>query len=406
MLEGLVIALVLIVNLFILTESCYSGYTPGRKNHHDTSDFFVPTDGYNLPLLGKDFQMPKTEDLLLNITAWNKSIPRLVWVAVRNTSDARPVHTAIFMKKNMDWSFNICGNDEKDYFMYKHFNNTSILWAYHILNPLLGTAKVEVWRLAVLYVYGGLYIDDDADIGTPLDSIVREGDKLILGKESYDYDDRCFIDEFPLSNKSLYQKYGVDQYRTDIFDNKYFFNWAIFSSPKHPIVLKILEYAVELIKREYLGNSAIKMHVNDHRGKLLMCATTFPITLVARDFFLKNESTGLRIGGFFFHEYGGNMKAWYNDHAPNHWVKMINKKRTPYLREYAPLDTNYYENKLVQAPNQKEVYLVINKSRHAFPDLDTFLSMHFDLNQIKLISNQVMKSIPKGDDLPKKELSI
>ncbi len=42
-----------------------------------------------------------------------------------------------------------------DAFMSKYYANTSFLWAYEVLNPVIGTAKVELWRLAVLYLRGG-----------------------------------------------------------------------------------------------------------------------------------------------------------------------------------------------------------------------------------------------------------
>lgn len=42
--------------------------------------------------------------------------------------------------------------------------------------------------------------------------------------------------------------------------------------------------------------------------------------------------SGLYVGGEKFSEFGGNMKAWYNDFVvPNHWVKAV--KREPYLLE-------------------------------------------------------------------------
>jgi len=41
---------------------------------------------------------------------------------------------------------------------------------------------VEIWRLAVLYVYGGLYMDDDAVLGTRLDDIVASEDRFIIAK--------------------------------------------------------------------------------------------------------------------------------------------------------------------------------------------------------------------------------
>ena len=89
------------------------------------------------------------------------------------------------------------------------FANTSTLWAYEVLNPQIGTSKVEIWRLgyhrhhhhhhhhhhyhhhghhhhyyystAILYAWGGMYMDDDANFGTNLDEVIEETDKLILG---------------------------------------------------------------------------------------------------------------------------------------------------------------------------------------------------------------------------------
>ena len=43
--------------------------------------------------------------------------------------------------------------------MEESYANTSILWIYNTLNPLIGCSKPEIWRLAVLYKYGGIYLD-------------------------------------------------------------------------------------------------------------------------------------------------------------------------------------------------------------------------------------------------------
>jgi len=86
-----------------------------------------------------------------------------------------------------------------------------------------------------------------------------------------------------------------------------------------------MTHVVNLIKFEYLGESKIKLSPSDHRGKLLMCASTFPITLAAREMVLEHrqDDIGLRVGGEQFAEYGGDMKAWNNDHNPNRWVKVM-----------------------------------------------------------------------------------
>ena len=273
-------------------------------------------EGYDRPV------MPSSVPDVFNFTGsepYMKLIPQHIWIAVRDISDDRPVHLAEFLKKNINWTVHYCDNDLKDQFMETVFANTSTLWAYNILNPIIGTAKVELWRLAVLYVYGGLYMDDDATLATPLDEIVEENDKFIIAKEPGTFDDRCYVDSYPLSNFSMIQRFGPAAYKNPIFDDKFWVNWAIFSTPRHPLLVRVLEHITALIRFEYFGESAIKMHVNDHRGKLLMCASTHPIYHSAREMILENiTDLGIKVGDDHFINYGGNMKAWYNDYVvPN-----------------------------------------------------------------------------------------
>lgn len=68
----------------------------------------------------------------------DKFVPPHVWIAVRNISDKRPNHLAGFVSKNSNWTVHYCDNAEKDRFMNDVFFNTSTLWAYNVLNPLLG----------------------------------------------------------------------------------------------------------------------------------------------------------------------------------------------------------------------------------------------------------------------------
>ena len=110
------------------------------------------------------------------------------------------------------------------------------------------------------------------------------------GEEPYDFDDRCYFDDLSLSNNSMSKKYGFIENNQTLFNNKFFVNWAFFSSPQHIIVKKSLETTVELIKREYNGNSGIKMYTMDRRSKLLQCMSTYPITHIARELVLQNTS--------------------------------------------------------------------------------------------------------------------
>lgn len=86
------------------------------------------------------------------------------------------------------------------------------------------------------------------------------------------------------------KKYGVIESNRTLFNDKFFFNWAFFSSPQHILIRKSLEFTVDLIKREYDGNSAIKMYTPDRRCKLLQCMSTYTITHVARELVLQNTA--------------------------------------------------------------------------------------------------------------------
>lgn len=394
--------------------------------------------------------------------ATGKFIPRHVWIAVRNASDARPTHylgATGFLRRNAAWDVHFCGNAEKDAFMARHFAGSAFLWAYDVLNPVIGTAKSELWRLAVLFVEGGVYMDDDADIRRPLDEVVGADDQFIVGKESYDWKDHCFTADFALSNTSLTARFG-DLNRLTLFDNRFFFNWALFAMPGHALLERIIERVTQLIRREYLGDSAIVLAPTDHRGKLLMCASTFPITLAARELVLEHiqqqqqqqqhqqqsiythkqtsssngttnpkhdhdqhqyqyqhqqdhqnatemmqrvqtamQALGLRIGAEQFRDIDGDMKAWNNDHNPHRWVKQMNKHRLPYLRDYAPLGKEVLEGKAVQIQGKRDIYVVEKGQRRAFPSLDLFLMKGFTLETVKMISPALAQQLPLGEPL-------
>jgi hypothetical protein len=76
-------------------------------------------------------------------------IPKQVWIAIRNNSDKLPNHylgNKGFIARNSDWTINFCDNTDKDHFMEYHFPNTSLLWAYQILNPLIGKQEIVLYQ--------------------------------------------------------------------------------------------------------------------------------------------------------------------------------------------------------------------------------------------------------------------
>lgn len=341
-----------------------------------------------------------------------KLIPRNVWIAVRNSSETPARHMlgpTGFLQRNSRWKVSFCGNEEKDAFMHHHFAASKFLWSYYILNPMVGTSKSELWRLAVLYVHGGMYMDDDANIGVPLDDVVKPTDQFVVGKESYNWTDTCYRDEFPLSNHSLSVKFGALN-QLEFFDNRFFFNWAMFVQPRHPLLLRIIEHVVQLIRFEYVGRTMIKMSPADARGKLLMCASTFPINLAARELLLEvlqksnlqsvteaQRAIGFRVGTEQFREYDADMKAWNNDHRSDRWFKVL--KKQPYLRDYGVPDEKVLEGRLVQPQGKASIYLIEKGVKRQFGSFDRFLDLGYKLDLVQSVPMQVLKNIPQGADV-------
>lgn len=82
-----------------------------------------------------------------------------------------PRHLENIINKNQDWKAHLIDNQLMDRFMYESFANTSVLWAYEKINPELGAVKADIWRMAVLWMNGGVYIDSDATVHQSFDRV-------------------------------------------------------------------------------------------------------------------------------------------------------------------------------------------------------------------------------------------
>ena len=125
------------------------------------------------------------------------------------------------------------------------FAGTSVLWAYESINPLLIAAKIDIWRLAILWMYGGVYIDDDSLLGDPLTSIIMAEDEFIYGVENNPYR-TCFVSEHPYGK---YRPEALNQccnVTTHVVESQppvhtgsphvanQIVNWLILARPQHP----------------------------------------------------------------------------------------------------------------------------------------------------------------------------
>ena len=202
----------------------------------------------------------------------DKYVPRHLWVAVRNLEDGLNYQQPALFERNSNWELHICSNDVKDEFMNNTFANTSLLWAYHMISPMAGAAKADLWRYAVLWTYGGVYIDDDSDMHTPLDKMIEPEDTLIISYEKNGFNaNRCYIPRYHLSDFSTFR--NSSKRELNIFYGRVILNWALVSAPHHPVMEAVMKNAVEIIKHEYLQDSVMRSLHAAYRWEAVMCAT-------------------------------------------------------------------------------------------------------------------------------------
>eukprot|EP01038_Epipyxis_sp_PR26KG_P008204 gene8204-11099_t len=369
-----------------------------------------PYDLPPFPAILPDYYHPDIAQL------YHKHIPRLIWVAVKDIKDELPGPLKAFFQRNSQWNVTICDNSCKDEFMSTVFADTSILWAYNAINPLVGAARADIWRYCVLYTYGGFYIDDDSDIKVPLDDIISDTDKLIMSEEGASSLGDCYLPSHHLSEVATYERYkhnvsfakhfdGIDN-ATNLplfFHGNTLINWAIFIMPRHPLMHKVISNIAEIIKFEYLQISVILMTRWDLKWKQVMCSTGFVLTYSTRQMELENSvpiDYFPRMCNRNFKIYQGNFKAISTAGDQTHYMKLMQRKNIPLLKSYNSFNMTlflpYIEGKTVMGDGGKEIFLIQNRSKKAFPDYETFLKMKFSSGLTKHVPDTVLNLIPFG----------
>lgn len=179
-----------------------------------------------------------------------------------------PIETKIrlsgFFSRNKECNIHILGDDDMDNFMNTKFANTSVLWAYHNINPLLMAAKADIWRMATLWLEGGIYIDADTYIRDPFVKIIRPTDRFVFGSEANTFKD-CYDPGYYL-NRSNSRSFA---------EGRIVVNWLFMSAPRHPFLTQALHDMVKTITNAYLKSTPGFFTNNSHKAKFfqIICST-------------------------------------------------------------------------------------------------------------------------------------
>lgn len=341
-----------------------------------------------------------------------KFIPQNLWIAVKDRNDEMPGHWKEFFIRNSAWTVNICDNACKDEFMKTVFGHSSVYWAYSVINPVMGAAKADIWRYAVLYTYGGVYFDDDSDMKTPLDQVISSTDRLIMSEEGSSSLGDCYIPTYKLSDVYAYTTYSAnytsaihysglnDKNQPTFFHDHTLINWAIFTMPRHPLFARVLHNIVDIVRSEYHRISVVHMTQWDVKWKQVMCTTGFTLTYTLRELELEKsmqDSDYPRICSNNFKQYKGNVKAIWTGGDKLHYMK----QNAHILQELAPLDlplvVSFLHNRVVMGDKpSKTIYYISHGKKYTFGGYDIFLNMNFTSAQTRFVHDTILSQIPEG----------
>lgn len=109
-------------------------------------------------------------------------IPKRLWMTYKTNALPEQAFECVnsWVAKNDNWE--VCFMDDvgADTFIREAFS-AEFYKMYEGLPH--GVVKADVWRVAVVYAYGGLYADIDTVCNQPIDSWVSDNDDLVLGVE-------------------------------------------------------------------------------------------------------------------------------------------------------------------------------------------------------------------------------
>ncbi|MGJ1412127.1 glycosyltransferase family 32 protein [Sphingobacterium thalpophilum] len=127
------------------------------------------------------------------------------------------------MRRNRGYSWQFFDDVQVDKLVRENFDQRT----YDAFARLqIGAAKADFFRYAVLYIYGGIYLDLDSDITGRLDRVIRPDDVAVIAHEN---------------NRSLYAQ------------------WALIYDKGHPFLKKTIELIVKNIEENRYPHDVHRM---------------------------------------------------------------------------------------------------------------------------------------------------
>ncbi len=187
------------------------------------------------------------------------------------------LHRYFFLKKNKDYAYYFYDDHAIEKFILEEFPD-DLYPLYSKVN--IGAMKADIFRYAILYKKGGIYLDIDSKIRKNLDQLITKDDVAILSLES---------------------------------SKLFYIQWALIFESGHPFLKKTLQLIIENLKNK------------PQTGDIHQLTGPTVFTSAIQQVLKENPSIPYRIygtdyNGFFQFKYLFANKLLYGWN--NHWKKV------------------------------------------------------------------------------------
>ena len=143
------------------------------------------------------------------------TIPKVIYQTWKDKNLPVEIHQIREKIKKLNPSYELILYDDIDIenFIINNYDN-EVLQVFKKLN--IGAGKADFWRYLILYKYGGIYLDIDADIIKNLDNLIKDTDSALITREK---------------NKGV------------------FMQWCLIFEKEHPILQRVIEKCISNIKK-------------------------------------------------------------------------------------------------------------------------------------------------------------
>jgi len=121
-----------------------------------------------------------TSNIKLPEIKTSKEIPKIIFQTHKDRNLIPEYYIKNLKRLNSDWEYKFYDNNEAKKFLREEFGK-EFEEKFDYFNQ--GPHKADLWRLCILYKYGGCYIDADVDMLVPLQEIIsKSNNNLIIPK--------------------------------------------------------------------------------------------------------------------------------------------------------------------------------------------------------------------------------